>query len=243
MKINRQFKYQKLIRTTNEETGVRYYLCPVTSQPLPSVTTILSATADKTWLKEWRARVGDKKANRIMEEASNLGTLVHTHVENHLLGAARPKGNALIRQQATRMADQIIENCLPHIDEVWGMEVSMYFPGTFAGTTDLVGVYKGRPAIMDHKTAKKMKKDEDIEDYKCQMCSYALAHNEVYGTDINQGAIFMVDRELKYHTFHIEGSEFMKYRDKFLYRLDEFLTREAVAVDFDDADIVEDISI
>lgn len=225
MTIVNKFDYQKLTRIDNPVTGLRHYVCPVTARQLPSVTTILSETADKTALKAWRERVGEKKAQRVMEEASNLGTLVHAHVENHLMGEPRPRGNNLIRLQSARMADKIINEGLPAVTEVWGMEVSMYFPAAYAGTTDLVGLYDGRPTIMDHKTAKKMKSADQIEDYKCQLASYALCHNELYGTDIDQGVIFMVDRELNFQTFIIEGSEFERYRDKFLYRLDEYLTR------------------
>jgi genome maintenance exonuclease 1 len=123
---------------------------------------------------------------------------------------------------AKNMADQIIERGLSRVTEVWGMEASLYYPGLYAGTTDLVGEYDGVPSIMDHKTAKKIKKREWIEDYFVQTCAYALAHNEVYGTNIRQGVIFMVDREQGYETFVISGSEFDHYCELWSQRVNDY---------------------
>jgi genome maintenance exonuclease 1 len=86
----------------------------------------------------------------------------------------------------------------------------------------LVGLFEGVPSIMDHKTAKKMKKPEWMEDYFIQTTAYAMAHNEVYGTDIKQGALFMADREGKYETFVIEGAMFQHYSDQWLRRVEQY---------------------
>lgn len=222
MRINKLYPYPKLDRITADD-GVRHYKCPVTHLMLPSVTTILDATKDKTALKEWAEAVGEKKASRAKEEGLALGTLVHTHIENHIMGIPRPRGNNLIRMQAERMATQIIEKALPKVDEVWGQEVAMYMPGIYAGTTDLVGIYEGVPAIMDHKNAKKMRSRDMIEDYFCQLAAYTMAHNEVYGTDIKKGVIFMVDRELNFQEFLLEGLEMERFKVQFLTRLEDYM--------------------
>ena len=116
----------------------------------------------------------------------------------------------------------IIENGLKHVDEVWAMEQSLYFPGLYSGTTDLVGVFKGSPSVMDYKQTNKPKKEEWIDDYKMQLVAYILAHNEVYGTNIEQGVLFMVDRESNYQTFIIEGAEFKHYSDLWLQRVEQY---------------------
>jgi genome maintenance exonuclease 1 len=219
IKLNPRFTYQKLERI--EDAGPRLYATP-DGHRVPSVTTILSQTGDKTALIEWRKRVGDEEANRISKESAGLGTLVHKHVENYITGEARPQGNNLVQVMAKNMADQIIERGLSRVTEVWGMEASLYYPGLYAGTTDLVGEYDGVPSIMDHKTAKKIKKREWIEDYFVQTCAYALAHNEVYGTNIRQGVIFMVDREQGYETFVISGSEFDHYCELWSQRVNDY---------------------
>lgn len=222
IKLTNPYDYPALERVTRED-GDRYYVSPE-GDKLKSVTTILSATSYKPGLDQWRARVGEKEANRIVNEACGLGTLMHTHLENYVEGVPRPGGNNLVRKLAENMADQIINRGLPDVEEVWGMEKILYYPGAYAGTTDLVGVHKGEPAIMDYKTARKMKKRDMIDDYYCQAAAYIIAHNEMFGTDIKKGVIFMVDRDLKYQEFIIEGLEFLEAKDQWLRRLEIFLT-------------------
>lgn len=221
MKMNPRFEYPKLERTT-AESGTRFYLDPTNNEPLPSVTTILSHTADKAFLVEWVKRVGEKKAEEIRNEAAALGTLMHTHMECYVQGIDRPRGSNLIRAMAERMSNKIIEQGMPNVDEVWGYEIPLYFPGLYAGTTDLLGVHNGDPAIMDYKNTKKMKKKEMITDYFCQGAAYALAHNAVHGTDIAKIVIFMVDRELNYQEFVVEGDEFIHYAEMWIQRLQEY---------------------
>lgn len=228
MLLNKRFEYPVLSRVTNED-GTRFYTDPTSGHPLPSVTTVLAGTSDKSAIKVWEEFVGKKKADEVRKQATDLGTLMHTHVENFVMGIPRPRGNNLIRQQAERMADQIIEKGMANVNEVWGQEVGMYFPGLYAGTTDLVGVHQGAEAIMDHKSAKKMRSRDMIEDYFCQLAAYGLAHNEVYGTSIRKGVIFMVDRELNFKEFVLEGAEWQKYTDTFLSRYEAYLASQAAA--------------
>jgi len=209
LKLVQPYAYCSLERITRPD-GVRHYIDPDTGKHLPSITTILSQTADHTELLEWRERVGDKKADQTRDDALALGNLMHEHLENHVMGIPRPKGNNYIRLLSRNMSDKIINGGLCHVDEVWGCEVPLYIPGLFAGTTDLVGVYKGVPAILDYKTAKKMKLQSHkvVQDYICQTTAYAMAHNFHYGTNIETCIIFMVDRDLNFDTFVIEGKEF-----------------------------------
>lgn len=219
--IIERFNYVKLERTTDPVTGIRKYTDPLGNK-LPSVTTILGATKDSAGLDAWRAYVGEEKAKQITTEATNLGSLMHTHVENSLLGVERPKGNNLVRKMASDMADQIINIGLPKINEVWGIEVPLYYPGLFAGTTDLVGIYEGLPAVMDHKSANKMKAPEHVEDYFQQGAAYCMAHNEVHGTNIRKVVLFMVARNLEYKEWILEGNEFDKFYDLWLGRLEKY---------------------
>lgn len=220
MIIDRLFTYPEIERVTLE-SGARYYVCPETSEKLASVTTILSATSDKDF-SEWEARVGKKKADMERKYGTDLGSLVHTHMENHILNEARPGGNNLIRMEATRMADALIEKCLPGVEIVWGIETILYMPGLYAGTTDVVGMYKGKKAIMDFKTAKKLRKREDIKDYRDQLAAYQLCHNEKYGTDIDTGVIFMVSRDLQCETFIYDAAEMKEGCASFLNRVEQY---------------------
>jgi len=219
MLLNSIYQYSKLTR--DESTGKRLYACPDGAK-VPSVTTILDSTKDKTFLIEWRKRVGEQQANQISKEASGLGTLMHKHLENYVLGIPRPTGNNTVQTMATAMADTMIREAFGDITEVWGIEASLYFPGLYAGTTDMVGIHKGRPAIIDHKTSNKPKKKEWIEDYFLQCCAYALAHNEVHGTDIKKCVVNIVDRNAVLQPFIIEGSEFDHYSDLWAQRVDQY---------------------
>jgi genome maintenance exonuclease 1 len=121
------------------------------------------------------------------------------------------------------MADVIIENGLNKVNEVWGMEQALYFPGLYSGTTDLVGVYDGEPAVMDYKQTNKPKKAEWVEDYYLQLTAYIMAHNEVYGTDIKRGVIFMCSRDFQYQQFEVTPDTFNKYQDMWLGKIEEYL--------------------
>ena len=185
---------------------------------LPSVTTILGKTKDMTFLKEWRANVGDAEATRITTEAGSLGNSMHNLLEKYVLGQEM-KGQFM----AMTLAKLIIKKGLCNVNEVWGTEVALYSKELYAGTTDLVGkMINNKPAIIDFKNSLKPKKVEWIDDYKAQLAAYALAHNEMYGTDINQGIVMMATRCGKYQEFWFEGKEFDNCIKLWLDRLDRY---------------------
>lgn len=203
MIINNKFNYQALERV-DHVTGRRYKVG--SGNPLPSVTTILSATKDKTFLDEWKANIGEDRAAKILSEASTLGGNMHSILEQYILGNP-VKGQFM----AVTLANLIIKKGLCKVNEVWGTEVGLYSEDLYAGTTDLVGVHEDVPAIMDFKNSLQEKKREWIEDYFMQLTAYASSHNEMYGTNIQKGVIMMATRTGKYLEFVIEGAEFVHY--------------------------------
>lgn len=226
MLIRDHFEYPQLHRVTRED-GVRHYVCPDSQRNLPSVTTILSATSDKDF-SAWEARVGKATADRERKYGTDLGTLVHTHLECHMLNEDRPGGNNLIRMESKRMADVVIERGLPGIEEIWGIETALYMPELYAGTTDVVGIFRGKQSIIDFKTAKKLRKREDIDDYRDQLAAYLMAHNEKYGTSIEQGVVMMVARDLSYETFIYDPREMEAGCESFLNRVSAYYERLAI---------------
>lgn len=214
--LNEIYDYPDLERITLEDR--RYYVSPE-GDNLDSVTTILSKTSDNSFLLEWKKRIGEEEAARQTSYATGLGTLMHEHLENYVQGIPRPKGTSIVWRQAEKMADQIIKRGLPNIDEIYGMEKILYYPKLFAGTSDLIGVYRGEPAIIDYKSSKKLKTDEHILNYKMQSCAYAQAHNYLYGTHIKKGVIFIATRDYQFQEFVIDIDEYM---DQWLERLDTF---------------------
>jgi len=216
-----RFQYKNCVQINDPITRKRVYLTP-DGESLPSVTTILSATKDMTHLNEWKNRIGHAKAQQITTEAAGVGTAMHANLERFLVGEQRQPGNNPVHVQANKMADVIIENGLSKMDEVWAMEQSLYFPGLYSGTTDLVGVYQGQPAICDHKQTNKPKKAEWVEDYYIQLVAYILAHNEVYKTDMKRGVIFMCSRDFQYQQFDLTPDNFNKYQDLWLTKVEEY---------------------
>ena len=214
---NQKYPYTDIARVTKDRK--RHYETPDGRQ-VPSVTTVLSATKDMTHLHAWRKRIGAEKAQQITTESANIGTVMHRSLEKHVKGEDRTPGSNLIQQKAHAMANVIIDNGLTDVTEVWGSEVSLYYPELYAGTTDLVGVCKGAPAIMDFKQARRLKKQEWVEDYFLQLVAYSEAHNKMYDTDIKTGRIFICTQKNEYQTFEIENYE--KWTDRWYKKLEEY---------------------
>ena len=175
-----------------------------------------------TALNAWKKRVGAAEAQRIVTESANLGTIMHKHLESYIEGVERPSGTNQVYVQAKNLSETVIEHGLKNVDEVWGIETHLAFPGLYGGTADLICVHEGVPAIGDFKTSRKFKKKEWIDDYFMQASAYALAHNEVYGTNIQKGVIFMVTHDNEYQQFVVEGNEFQTFTDKWLDRVETY---------------------
>lgn len=221
--LTNKFNYPQLKRIQTPQ-GRQYV--GQDENPVPSVTTILSETGDKSALIAWRKRVGEQEAQRISNESAGLGTKVHNALEKYILQEEYEiKGNNVISVMAKRMVDSMVNEGFCNIDELWGTEVGLIAQGLYAGTSDAIGLHKGTPAIIDFKTAKKIKKREWIEDYFMQGCAYALAHNEMFDTDIKKIAILMVDREAKFAEFVIEGDEFEEYCEKWSNRVADYYSK------------------
>lgn len=232
--ITHKYDYRALTR--KQVDGRRLYSTP-DGNAVPSVTTILDKTKPeekRQALANWKKRVGEQKAQQITTEAANRGTRLHTYLENYVLDdTLKEKGTNPYSWASHRMAEVVIEQGLCNVDEYWGMEVPLYFPQIYAGTTDCVGIHNGSPAIMDFKQSNKPKKEEWIDDYKLQLCAYAEAHNEVYGSKIQKGVILMaVKPEVNdmgelvndpvYQEFIIEGEDFDHWKKQWWTRVEQY---------------------
>jgi hypothetical protein len=222
LNLNLKFDFPDVEQVTLD-SGFRYYVCPETNRRMASVTTILDATGDKSGLLAWKARVGPIKAAQESKFATDVGSLMHEHVEAYIEDRPRPSAMTGPRLMASKMADQIIEHGLKDVSEVWGVETRLYIPGLYAGTCDLVGIYKGKPAIMDHKSSKKIKKKSQIGDYRDQMSAYVIAMNEKYGTDIKHAVIFMSTRDGNFQPIEFGVDEVYEGKASFLDRFEAFM--------------------
>ncbi len=231
--LNKRYNYAELDRQSVE--GQRLYACPDGSK-VPSVTTILSATqpADKlAGLAAWRKAVGEKKATEITTQAAARGTRMHKYLEDFCLqGYLTEPGTNPYSHQSHSMAKTVISEGLVNINEIWGVEVGLYFPQIYAGTTDAVGLHCGSEAILDYKQSNKPKKIEYIDDYFLQLTAYALAHNEVYKSNIRKGVVLMCVRppELspgkwgapQYQEFILEPDKFDYWTEQWWDRVESY---------------------
>ena len=170
-------------------------------------------------LNRWKKRVGEENAQRIVTEAANVGTIMHNILE-HWVKNEQYTGETIL--QAKMMAETVQNNIEQDLNEVWGSEVNLCYPQLYAGTTDLVGVYKGNPTIMDFKQTNKPKKREWIDDYFMQAAAYGMAHNEVFETKIEHAAIFMCSRECEFQLFVVGPEEFEMWTEKWAQRVEQF---------------------
>ena len=220
LKWNKLYKYPKSKREVLK--GDRHY--DVNDEKLPSVTTILQATQDvekAEGIKRWTQKVGEAAAKRVLEQAAKRGTAMHSYLETYLQG-----GKVLdlrdVGREASSMAETIIDKGFNDLEEIWGSEVTLFYPNLYAGATDLCGIYQGRESIIDFKQSNKPKKVEWIKDYKLQMVAYAMAHNVVYDTQIEQGVILMCTPDNFFQKFTINGREFRELKWEWLRRVDSY---------------------
>jgi hypothetical protein len=224
MKWNKLYHYPPSTRSTTD--GLRTY--DVGNEKLPSVTTILGATKSqesKDSIANWQAKVGMEQATRIRDQAASRGTNMHKHLEAHILGEGHldltPEGKI-----AKDMSETIIAKGFNDFQEIWGSEVVVYYPGLYAGATDVVGVYDYEDSIIDFKQSNKPKRKEWVQDYFMQLGAYAMAHNYVYKTEITQGVILMCTPDNYFQKFQVKGKEFIKYQHQFLERVGKYYEQQ-----------------
>ena len=223
MKLIRKYDYPSSTRASIE--GLRHYNIDGSTERLPSVTTVLSGSQEQSKrdsLQRWRDKVGAAEASKITAEAAARGTSMHLYLENYCLGQGyldmTDVGN-VAKHMAEKIVDKGIDN---RLTEIYGNEATLYYPGLYAGSVDLVGQLDGKITIIDFKQTNKPKQREWIGDYFLQMAAYGMAHDAVYDTAIEQGVILMCSKDLYYQEFKIEGEEYRQAKHEFLRRLDQF---------------------
>ena len=231
--LNERFAYTPINRESVE--GKRLYATPDGSK-VPSVTTILDKTKPaeaKAALAAWKKAVGEKKAQEITTEAANRVTRMHKYLEDYVKeGVLKDPGSNPYSVQSHKMAKHVIEQGLTNVNEVWGVEIPLYYPGLYAGTTDGCGLHLNEESILDYKQTNKPKKLEWIDDYFLQLTAYALAHNKVYNSNIRKGVVLMCVRppEIKpmiwgdpaYQEFILKPEDFNYWEKRWWDRVEQY---------------------
>ena len=221
MKRNNNYIYPKTIREMID--GKRHYEING-NEKLPSVTTILKATEPdekRESLQAWRNRVGEAEATRIVDSAGARGTAMHKILEKYIIEEGY-LDLTNVGKEAHNMAMQVIQNGLSNVTEFYGSECTLYYPGLYAGQTDLIATHKGDMAVIDFKQTNKPKKREWIEDYCLQLAAYGMAHDFIYKTAITKAVIMMCSKDNFYQEFVIAGEEYRKYKHQWLERVNKY---------------------
>ena len=217
--IKKLNKYSYAQGTRYSELGSRNY--DIAGYRLPSVTTILGKTKDNTFLRDWIKKKGKEEAEKIKQASATRGTSMHKYLENYVLGKGYEDLTDL-GQETKRMAEKVIEVGLAPVSGFYGSEVTLYYPGLYAGQTDLVGIHNDKETIIDFKQANRPKREEWIGDYKLQAGAYAMAHDHVHGSNIEQAVIMVCTPDLYYQEFKIDGHNLRRAKHEFLKRLDQY---------------------
>ena len=219
LKKSNKYNYLEGKQITDEESGTRVY--DFNGSRLPSVTTILGKTKNQQFLKDWKAKVGEERAEQIKNHSSRRGTSMHKFLESHITGVGYDDLTE-IGQEAKPMAQKVIEIGLTPVEEYYGSEIMLHYPGLYAGSTDLVCVHNGMDTIIDFKQSNRPKKVEWIEDYYMQIAAYCMAHDYLHKSNIQQGIIMICTPDLYFQEFKFQGAELKQWKHKFLKRLDMY---------------------
>ncbi len=217
MKHNKRYTYVQGSRIMDH--GTRIY--DVAGFKLPSVTTILDKTKDKSYLRQWKEKVGEKRAEEIKNISSKRGTTMHKYLESFVIEKGYEDLTAM-GQEAKRMSEKVIQLGLAPVSEYFGSEITVYYPGLYAGATDLVCMHNDMETIVDFKQSNRPKREEWITDYKLQVAGYAMAHDYVYGSQIKQAVIMICTPDLYYQEFKIQYDELRRWKHKFLARVNQY---------------------
>lgn len=155
----------------------------------PGATRVLSATKDKSGLDEWRARVGEEEAERILQESLDIGSSLDKLVDDHF---SLPGFDASLR--ADDIGYPLYRMMAPALRRTvsGGTQVCVWSDNLkIKGFVDICGLFDSTPTIIDIKNSRKPKKAEWIEDYFLQTTMYALAAHDSIGVDIKQVAVII----------------------------------------------------
>ena len=229
-KLSNKFVYPSSTRSLIN--GKRHY--DVDGDKYVSVTSILSATKDQKdidALNKWKRDLGYTASAAISRQSSNRGTEMHSWIESILL--LRANGELLDEiNLPKKMAETIIENGINNkINEVYGCEAVLYYDGDykFAGTADaVINSSENKIKILDFKQSNKPKRREYsvITEYGHQLALYSIAHDKMFGTNIESTEILMCTPNLMFQKFEFKGEEFQNLKKEAMNRVEQYYLKK-----------------
>lgn len=208
----------------------RYHETPIGA--LPGVTTILSATEDKSGLRAWRKRVGDEEADRITQEGVARGNAVHGALEAFLSGNEHEPPD-----EAYEPFFESLQPVLEKIEDVHLIEGAVWSPRGYAGSVDALVQIEGELTLIDWKTSRKPKNPRYATRYYHQCAAYAGAINNVYrdrGIRIQRALVAIALEDRPAQVFAIDPSDMMRHWQAWLDRLNQYQAIQEEARQFSD---------
>lgn len=192
-----------------EIDGIRHYRTPVGT--FKSVTTILGEKLDKSGLLAWKERVGEEEAAKVSTQAARRGTAIHNLAEAYLMNEPNWKRGAMpVNLYTFSRIRPILDS---RVGSIYGIEIPLYSARLkAAGTCDLLAGFDGINSVVDFKTSKRVKREEDIEGYFLQATAYSMMAEELTDLKFPQIVIIMsVDDD--------DSLVFVKDRDQYVDRV------------------------
>lgn len=212
------YDFPTLIR--ENVNGDRVYSTP-DGKKYPSVTTVI-ADHNKAGLDKWRARVGEKEANKISNKASTRGTSVHKALETLLRN--EDTSELVMMPQSKILYVRLKHELQAHLREVHAIETPLFSHELrLAGTTDLVGLYDDTLSIVDFKTSLKPKRKEWVTGYFMQGVAYSHMFEEMTGKIVNQIVVLIgVDNQNYCQTFKLKKDQYTRYLNDLISYRDKY---------------------
>ena len=191
--------------------GRRVYVTPK-GDYYPSITSILGSQP-KPGIDQWKAKVGEKEANRIIKESTKIGTAVHTLCEDYLLNK-----NLYCDDKEVLSVFNRLRFMLGNIDNIYGLEIPLYSDILrVAGTADCIADWNGVLSVIDFKTSRKAKREDWIQDYYTQAFFYSAAFFEMTGALPEQVVILVAVRDsFEVQVFKKNHNEMDIYMEKLI---------------------------
>lgn len=155
----------------------------------PSMTTVLGVNSHEH-IEAWKERVGVEEATAKMERACNRGNIIHKMAEDYLTTGSFEEPDlyhGFLFKPVKKWLDQNVLEVISVEDVLFSKRLKI------AGRCDLIAATKIGLQIIDFKTAEKYKEPEWIKNYYMQASGYAFCHNEMFGGNIKNFTILIVD--------------------------------------------------
>ena len=152
---------------------------------VPSVTSILRVSKSKQTFN-----YSSKQA-----DSFEIGNLMHEYLECYVTDKKIDDPDSKNSKIALKLSEVIINNIFPKIDSFISTEATVHNNHEYAGTLDLLALVGGKLTIIDYKSSYRPKSSLQIDEHFQQLAAYALAHDNMHNTKIEQAMIFVVYKE------------------------------------------------